>query len=244
MVPPAPLIAPDAIEEDTPPDDTSGIRPLKAAYRSKHTCAFIGPSLAGSQFPATATLFPPATRGSIAAAIGRGYRRIAIIDGAVGPDAVPLQEMRRALSDPDVEVVGGASLGAVRAAQLDSGGMRGIGRIYRLFRRGALTSPEEVYVLHAPAALRYRCLTLPLVNVRFTLRAMRRLGHIDAGEERQVLAQLAEVPWFDRDRQSLSAAISAACTARRSAVTLQRFEALYRDVKRSDALLVLAKLRE
>ena len=75
-------------------------------------------------------------------------------------------------------------MGGARAAQLSSEGMRGIGRVFRLFRRRQLTDPDEVYVLYAPAALRYRSLTLPLVNVRYTLRAMRQAGHVRRAEER------------------------------------------------------------
>jgi hypothetical protein len=182
-------------------------------------------------------------RGSIDSAIQAGFRRIGIIDGAIDSDAVPLDELKRALSAPEIEIFGGASIGALRAARLSGRGMRGVGRVYRLYRRGVLTNPDEVYVLHAPAALRYRTLTLPLINVRFTLRSMRRMGYMSASEERYALEQLGEVPWFDRDRQSLSAAISAACTARRSALMCRRFESLYRDVKRDDALLVLARLQ-
>jgi hypothetical protein len=182
-------------------------------------------------------------RGSIDYAIRAGYRRIGIIDGAIDSDAVALDEIGQALSVPEIEVFGGASIGALRAARLCARGMRGVGRVYRLFRRRILTNPEEVYVLHAPAALRYRALTLPLVNVRFTLRSMRRMGCMSTCEEHDTLAQLAEVPWFDRDRQSLSAAISAACTARRSALMCRRFDSLYRDVKREDALLMLARLQ-
>lgn len=182
-------------------------------------------------------------RGSIAAAIRAGYTRIGIVDGALGADAVPPQEIRKALRDPAIEIFGGASMGAVRAAQLHARGMQGIGRVYRLLRRSVVTDPEEVYVLHAPAALRYRPLTLPLVNVRYTLRAMRRAGHMTRDEERSTLARLAEVPWFDRDRQSLSAALSDACSPGRSARLCRCFDALYRDVKRDDALLLLATLQ-
>ena len=74
--------------------------------------------------------------------------------------------------------------------------MRGVGRIFRLFRCGGLTHSDEVYVLHAPESLRYRGLTLPLVNIRFTLRAMRLAGHLTRSEERAVTMYMHEVPWL------------------------------------------------
>ena len=173
-----------------------------------------------------------------------GYTRIAIIDGAIDlPSRLPLHELRGSLALSRVKLFGGASMGAVQAAQLESAGMRGVGRVFRLLRRGYLSSPDEVYVLHAPAALHYRCLTLPLVNVRYTLRSLRRSGHLERAEERAIVNYMREVPWFDRDRHSLSAAVYGACGTWRCASVTQAFEQFYRDVKREDALLVLQRCR-
>jgi hypothetical protein len=138
--------------------------------RTKRACVFAGPSLSRCTPPTRIDLLPPATRGALTAAVKAGYTRIGLIDGAVeDANRLPLGEIRQALATPDVEVVGGASMGAIRAAQLGPAGMRGVGCVFRLFRRGSLTRDDEVYVLHASAALHYRCLTLPLVNVRYTL---------------------------------------------------------------------------
>jgi hypothetical protein len=120
--------------------------------------------------------------------------------------------------------------------------MRGIGRIFRLFRRGSLTDSDEVYVLHAPAALHYRCLTVPLVNIRYTLRAMRLAGYVSRAEERALVSYMRNVPWFDRDRHSLSGAVYAACGSSRSVRIMQAFDLMYRDIKQEDALSLVSKL--
>ena len=209
----------------------------------KHACVFAGPSLAGDDLPDHIASFPPATRGALTAAVTSGYRRIGFIDGAVEEsECLPLSELRDALAIPGVTVLGGASMGAVRAAQLQSEGMRGVGRIFRLFRCGGLTHSDEVYVLHAPESLRYRGLTLPLVNIRFTLRAMRLAGHLTRSEERAATMYMREVPWFDRDRGSLSAAIYAVCARSRCARLMQTFELMYRDIKQEDAIAVVSLL--
>src|SRR5688572_13949515 len=193
--------------------------------RARHTCVFAGPSLAGQSVLPGIEMFPPATRGALTAALASGYTRIGLIDGAVDEsERLPLHELKAALAMPGVTVVGGASMGAVRAAQLGSSGMQGHGHVFRLFRRGRLTDCEEVYVLHAPAALRYRCLTLPLVNIRYTLRAMRLAGHLARTEEQALLRYVRDVPWFDRDRHSLSAGVYAAFGASRCARIMQRSE--------------------
>jgi hypothetical protein len=121
--------------------------------------------------------------------------------------------------------------------------MRGSGRIFRLFRRGVLTDSDEVFMLHAPAALRYRALTLPLVNVRYTLRSMRRYGELDAAEERAIAAYLQDIPWYDRDKRSVIAAVFTICGSARRARVMNAFETIYRDVKREDALSLLSMLK-
>jgi hypothetical protein len=174
-----------------------------------------------------------------------GYSVIGIIDGALDSDEpVPLAELREALANPGLHLIGGASMGAVRAVQLERAGMQGVGRIFRLFRRGSLSDSDEVYLLHAPAALRYRPLTLPLVNIRYTARRLRRAGHITAADEGAIIAYMRDVPWFDRDRQALSAAVYRSCGRSRSTQVLQSFDRMYRDVKQEDALAVVSAVNE
>jgi hypothetical protein len=200
--------------------------------------------LSGVEQPRGIEVFPPAVRGAVADAVRAGYRIVGLIDGTLDHDTrVPLAELRDVLARSDVQLIGGASMGAIRAAQLDALGMAGVGRVFRLLRRRALTDGDEVFVLHAPAALRFRPLTLPLVNIRFTFRGMRRAGRITAADEAALIAQLADVPWFDRDRQAVSAAVYRACGSLRSAQVVQCFDRMYRDVKQEDAFAVIAAVR-
>jgi hypothetical protein len=53
---------------------------------------------------------------------------------------------------------------------------------------------------------------------------------------------MRDVPWFDRDRHSLSAAIHANCGAARSASIVHAFDSMYRDVKQEDAACVVSRL--
>src|SRR6478672_6283953 len=68
-----------------------------------------------------------------------------------------------------IHVFGAASTGALRAAELDAFGMRGIGRVYEAFRDGVLEDDDEVAVLHGPQELGYPPLTEALVNIRATV---------------------------------------------------------------------------
>jgi hypothetical protein len=179
------------------------------------------------------------------AAVESGYSRIGLVDGAIDEhERLPAAELKEALAVPGVTIMGAASTGAVRATELERQGMRGVGRVFRLFRRGYLRDTDEVYVLHAPAALHYRCLTMPLVNIRCTLRAMRIARFLSRAEEDSAIGYMREVPWFDRDRHALAAMIHAACGSARCARAMQAFESMYRDVKREDAMSLLAALRQ
>ena len=68
-----------------------------------------------------------------------------------------------------VKVYGGASMGALRAAELQAFGMRGVGKIFEMFVEQDLEDDDEVAVLHGPAELGFPALTDAMVNIRLTL---------------------------------------------------------------------------
>jgi hypothetical protein len=190
-------------------------------------------------------LLPPATRGAVATALQEGYTRIGVVDGAIeGGSRLTLRELRSALRLPNVELVGGASAGAIWAAQLQAAGMRGIGRVFRLLRRRSITEAEDIYFVHASAALQYRHLSLPLINVHYTLRAMRRQGHLSAVEEHGIARYMRAVPWFDRSRHYLAAAVYETCARSNHGCIMQAFERSYRDIRREDAFAVASALAQ
>jgi hypothetical protein len=120
--------------------------------------------------------------------------------------------------------------------------MRGIGRVFRLLRRHSITEAEDIYVVHASSALQYRRLSLPLINIYYTLRAMRRQGHLSAVEEHGIASYMRAVPWFDRSRHYLAAAVHEACARSNHDRIMQAFERCYRDIRREDALAVASAL--
>ena len=52
-----------------------------------------------------------------------------------------------------VPVIGAASMGALRAAELAPFGMIGVGRIFTAYAAGALVGDDEVALLHGPEEL-------------------------------------------------------------------------------------------
>jgi TfuA protein len=141
---------------------------------------FLGPSLEQSEAEKIlpADYRPPAKRGDLLAAAGEGATIIGLIDGVFHQEsAVAHREILTAIKK-GVTVVGASSMGALRAAEMDTLGMVGIGEIYRMFRNGELVSDDEVALVFDPES--GLSLSEPLINIRFTLKRARSEGIINA----------------------------------------------------------------
>jgi hypothetical protein len=152
------------------------------------------------------------------------YSLFIIIDGVFFHDeAVPPREVIDILEDGAV-VLGAASLGALRAAELWPLGMAGTGAIYRLFRRGNLVDEDEVAVLFN-ADSPYPPLTTALVDIRWSLHHSWRSGSLTALEAQTLLDQARRIPFPDRSWNRLS------CPAP------------FRSLKERDAVMLLHRVR-
>lgn len=137
-------------------------------------CIFTGPTLAPAEGQAIlpgARFFPPAAQGDVyRASLSRPWA-IGIIDGYFERmPAVWHKEILWAMAQ-GVHVFGSASMGALRACELEAFGMVGVGEIFEGFRSGALTADDEVTVVHGAAEDGYRALSDALVDIRATLAA-------------------------------------------------------------------------
>lgn len=136
---------------------------------------FAGPSLVRSHLPIDRSieLLPPARCGDLLRAMHLGPAAIALVDGVFETAPTVWHKEILAVLDRGIAVYGAASLGALRAAELDRYGMIGIGVIYQAYRDGTIESDAAVMVAHAPAELGHRALTLALVDAEASLLAAR-----------------------------------------------------------------------
>lgn len=120
-----------------------------------------------------ATYLPSIKKGDVLKAIKGGYKRIVIIDGNFSwVPSVWHKEILTAL-DYGLEIWGAASMGALRAAELDAFGMKGHGRIYEMYKNEEVEGDDEVAIVYS----KYNnAQTIPLINIRLTLE---RLNDID-----------------------------------------------------------------
>lgn len=143
---------------------------------------FVGPTLARREIGMLCdfTCLPPAAQGDVYHLASARPRAIGIIDGYFdGVPAVWHKEILWALTQ-GIHVFGSASMGALRAAELHSFGMHGVGDIFEAYRGGELEDDDEVAVLHGPAEAGYVAMSEPMVNVRATLEQAERAGVIAA----------------------------------------------------------------
>lgn len=206
------------------------------------TCVFGGPTLHGRDHRGLDVL-PPARLGSLYRAWQRGYRTFGVVDGYFGSiPSIWHKEILYVISLGG-RVFGAASLGALRAAELAPYGMVGIGAIYRACRLGLLTDDDEVCVTHAPRALGYRPLSEAMVNVRVTLRRLRRLGHLDRRQERS-LADACKAVHFSRRSRTAVGQCFADVLGTDHAGPWQAYQAHVVDQKGIDADRLLAGLAD
>ena len=169
---------------------------------------FAGPSILGlDRSPWTELVFlPPAKQGDVYRAALARPRAIGIIDGYFdGVPSVWHKEILWALSQ-GIRVFGGASMGALRAAELDVFGMAGIGRIYRWYCDGILEDDDEVALVHGPEDTDFLPLSEPMVNVRASCEAAVRAGAVDQATAEAIVAIAKRQHYRERTWDSVLAA--------------------------------------
>ncbi len=213
-------------------------------------CVFVGPSLSRAEvttrcadIAADVVVLGPVQQGDLLRIAELEPTHVCIIDGAFFQvPSVTHKEILLTLQH-GVHVLGAASLGALRAAELDVFGMEGVGAIYRLYKTCKIDGDDEVAVLHADAADGYVALSEPLVNIRYNLRRARAQRVISRTTVATVLAS-AKALHFTRRTYAAALAEAASNVPPNELTTLRRFlqhQAI--DLKRNDARAALHLLR-
>lgn len=204
---------------------------------------FVGPSLPipadEAQRLCPGHYHPPVRMGDVYALLAERPRVIGIVDGLFhGTPAVWHKELLAALSQ-GVVVVGAASMGALRAAELAAFGMAGVGRVFEQLRDGTLEDDDAVAVLHAGPEDRYRPLSEALVNLEHGLGLAAQRGVLGEATRARLLELGRKTHYTERSWPALLGACSA-----EEAVGLAAFLERERpNLKRDDALAMLEWVR-
>ncbi len=165
--------------------------------KNKKIIVFIGPSLLPKEANKIleADYRPPVSRGDVTKALKDKPDIIVIIDGLFHQKpAVSHKEILEAINN-NVIVVGGASMGALRASELDDFGMIGVGQVYKDYRMGNIESDDDVAVVINPETLEQ--LSEALVSMNYNFRAARDEGVIDESEY-EILVKTAKSIYYPK----------------------------------------------
>ncbi|MFL5344409.1 MAG: TfuA-like protein [Hyalangium sp.] len=168
--------------------------------RPEDLVVFLGPSLPADEARKLARchVLPPARQGDVWRALSLRPRVIALVDGVFEAQPSVWHHELLAALEAGVALFGGASMGALRAAELSAHGMVGVGQIFEGFRDGVLVDDSEVALLHADAEHGYRPLTVPLVNVRHVAAQARAARVLNQRQARELVTAAEELFYQDR----------------------------------------------
>ncbi|MFZ0514870.1 MAG: TfuA-like protein [Candidatus Nitrosopolaris sp.] len=169
---------------------------------------FIGPSLdiekARKLF--NADYRPPAKKGDLLrllSCINDDDRAIVgLVDGLFLQDYPPTPiEVYQLLVKKNMLVLGGASLGALRAVELEKYGMIGIGKIFELYKKNKITADDEVAVTFTAETQQLQ--SEAMIDIRYNLFIALRKGVIDKNTRRAAVKVAKSIYFPDRNYEDI-----------------------------------------
>lgn len=158
---------------------------------------FLGPSLSHEKARNVfdADYRPPARKGDfLRLSSDPAVRMVGFVDGVFLQDYPPTPiEVFQLVRKEGVLLVGAASLGALRAVELQKFGMVGIGKIFELYKTGRVDADDEVAVTFAPGD--YRLQSEAMIDIRYNLYLARKMGAITKNAK-GVIAKVAKEIYF------------------------------------------------
>jgi hypothetical protein len=187
-----------------------------------------------------ARFLPPVRRGDLPQ-LPSSVKMVGIIDGVFLSEAAVGHREIIDLLKRGITVVGGGSMGALRAAELQDLGMIGVGQIFEMYRDGIIEGDDEVALVFDPET--FTPLSEPLVNIRHFLSQAVHREVLEAGTASLLLDRVREEYYPRRSFQLLLAKAreedEALAVALSNMLICETF-----DLKRSDSLEVLNTMTE
>lgn len=171
-----------------------GYAPVVVA-QTEDTVAFVGGSLRKSEQICNAGIVytAPAEQGDMLAAILAGFRNLLIIDGYFH-SKFPCTTFEVMLAlEQGLNVFGAASIGALRAVELDHYGMTGTGYVYEYLRRHAIKPYHIVAQTYRPDDT---VLTPPLIEIIYFLECATAEGVINQTDADRCLKHAETISFF------------------------------------------------
>jgi hypothetical protein len=195
-------------------------------------CIFCGPTLPEAEIQSIlpdALVLGPAVQGDIDFARRQlGADIIGLIDGIHTLELPPWHKEILSVMEDGARFLGAASMGALRAVECELYGAEPIGEIADMYRKGELESDDEVCLTHMDRKHGYAALSVPLVNIRATLKACG--ASVNTLIKKEIIEYAKSLYYPDRNWQ----AIFKGCEL--SKEVIQKILACEIDLKAADAL--------
>ncbi len=203
---------------------------------------FAGPSLAKKwRVDDDELVFaPPIKRGDLE--LFQGFDPVIIVDGEFGQNlSVSPKEILGAIRDGR-RIIGASSMGALRASELDGFGMVGVGWIYNRFASAAVRYDDDVALGYSPED--FTPLTVPLVNVLYSVESAAADGLISKKESQNISKQARGIFYADRDLVSVTKIFESVIGIARYEHLQGRWDGPLYDIKEADAIAAIALGRD
>jgi hypothetical protein len=213
---------------------------------------FAGPSVEADALraafgPAELEVLPPVRRGDIEELFARERppTHVGIVDGEFMQSLmISPKEIAGILEMHDVRFYGSSSIGALRAVELESMGMVGVGRVVELYRSRTTWADDEVAMVFDGESMRPLC--EPMVNIRLALSDAVAAGAIRQDTADTLLAATERLYFPDRSYRAVLAATETAVEpeqhAAAAAFLVPSDAAARPDAKREDALALVRQI--
>jgi hypothetical protein len=159
---------------------------------------FLGPSLShekARKILPEAEFQPPAKKGDLLRlAASSDVSMVGLVDGVFLQDYPPTPiEVYQLARREGVLLAGAASLGALRAVELEKFGVVGIGRVFELYKTGRIDADDEVAVTFADGDFHLQ--SEAMVDIRYNLFLAHKKGIISK-DTKKALAKVAKGTYF------------------------------------------------
>jgi hypothetical protein len=148
---------------------------------------FAGPTIPKAtikEICADALVLPPAEQGDVDLAFSQlGASVIGLIDGVHTQKLAVFHKELLQVLEAGCRIFGAASMGALRAVECEPWGAEPIGEIAKWYQQGVIDADDEVAIAHGDESTSYRQLSVPLVNIRASLRASK----LDAQRQEEII---------------------------------------------------------
>ena len=164
----------------------------------KKPIIFLGPSLSHEKARKIfqADFRGPAKKGDLLRASGDidDSTIVCLVDALFLQDYPPSPiEVYQFMLNKNIKLYGAASLGALRAVELEKFGMIGMGKIFELYKKGKLTADDEIAVTFVEGE--HQLQSEAMIDIRFNLFLAHRMGIINE-ITKKTIAKVAKNIYF------------------------------------------------